>query len=123
DARDRSAEELERIGQGRRRLPAAGARHVGPEVCGLYVRGIDARVRIGLERRVADELLVGAIVAIPELRTPDPADGGPVLPAAHPNRGLKQRPRISRAAPSRSSSGCRSLRSPGETSAPPARRP
>jgi hypothetical protein len=81
DARDRAVVEPERVAERDRRLAAAGARQVRAEVGRLDLARIDAGVVVRLERRVADELLVAALVAIAELRAADADDGDLVLHA------------------------------------------
>jgi hypothetical protein len=79
DAGDRPPVEPERVGERDRGLASARAGQVGAEIGRLDLRGVDASVGVRLEGRIADELLVGAVVPVPELRAAHPDDGDLVL--------------------------------------------
>src|SRR5437879_1688950 len=74
DARDGAVVEAQRVGERDRRLPPAGAGEIRAQVGGLDLVRLDARVGVGLEGGVADELLEAPLVAIAELRATDPDD-------------------------------------------------
>src|SRR5207247_217377 len=79
DARDGAVVQAQRVGERDRRLPPAGAGEIRAQVGGLDLVRLDARVGVGLEGGVADELLEAPLVAIAELRATDPDDRDLVL--------------------------------------------
>jgi hypothetical protein len=71
DSRDRAVVEAQRVAEGDRGLAARGARHVRAQVGGLDLLRVDLRVGVGLEGRLADEILVAEVVEIAEIGAAD----------------------------------------------------